>query len=104
MSHSPSPFSLRLLSSVLLVSQAKSIGTLRDATPHAPPAIRRLHTYALSVVAVVAQLPLIVLTVVAVPGSWGGVPLSSSAALATTPSIVLDPPGKFQCIVEAAVF
>ena len=40
-----------------------------DATPHAPPAIRRLHTYALSVVAVVAQLP-----------------LSSSAALATTPS------------------
>ena len=53
----------------LLVSQAKSIGTLRDATPHAPPAIRRLHTYALSVVAVVAQLP-----------------LSSSAALATTPS------------------
>ena len=28
----------------------------------------------------------VVLTVVAVPGSWGGVPLSSSAALATTPS------------------
>ena len=52
-------FSLRLLSSALLVSQAKSIGTLRDATPHAPPAIRRLHAYALSVVAVVAQLPLI---------------------------------------------
>ena len=63
------PFSLRLLSSALLVSQAKSIGTLRDATPHAPTAIRRLHAYALSVVAVVAQLP-----------------LSSSAALATTPS------------------
>ena len=60
---------------------------------------------ALSVVAVVAQLPLIVLTVVAVPGSWGvgWRPTELERGTRDDP-IVLDPPGKFQCIVEAAIF
>ena len=89
----------------LLVSQAKSIGTLRDATPHAPPAIRRLHTYALSVVAVVAQLPLMMLTVVRRHCAWelGWRPTELERGTRDDP-IVLDPPGKFQCIVEAAIF
>ena len=58
-----------------------------------------------SVVAVVAQLPLIVLTVVAVPGSWGvgWRPTELERGTRNDP-IVLDPSGKFQCIVEAAIF